>query len=424
MKSDASPSGPGTPPARNLPGRMSERRTSLLAALLVAFGPVSMALYTPAMPQLVAVFDTSAAAINATLTIYFAGFAVSQLLAGPVSDAFGRRKATIGFLLVYLAGGTLAALAETVEVLLVARLVQGVGAAVGVTVARAIVRDQFTGDRASRIMNTVAIMLAVAPAMSPAIGGFLLSVSGWHAIFVAMVIFGVAACCIVAVAMRETTVPNPALVSAAGVTKAYRTVIANAEFLSASLVSGFAVGALYAQATILPFVMIGTVGLTPAEFGLAMLMQSGFFFIGSIVMRVAMRQRSAASLAPFGLGFIATGGVLLLVGLGVFGPHFLTIMGPIAFSAFGIAFVMPHMQIAALMPFPTIAGSASAMMGFIQMSAGLVGGSVAAVIGNPVAGIAVVVPAMGLVAVLSYVWHRRVIASTGHPAADETGPAS
>ena len=190
---------------------MSEGHTSLISALLVALGPVSMALYTPAMPELVEAFDSSTAAVKSTLTFYFAGFAIAQLAAGPLSDAFGRRKATLGFLMIYLIGGVLAALSQTVEMLIVARLIQGIGAAVGVTVARAIVRDQFAGEQAARIMNMVGIILAIAPAMSPAIGGLTLTLAGWHAIFLLMIGFGLIAAFIVSISMRETIVPSIAL---------------------------------------------------------------------------------------------------------------------------------------------------------------------------------------------------------------------
>ncbi|WP_099867180.1 multidrug effflux MFS transporter [Pararhizobium haloflavum] len=390
-----------------MPARMSERHTSLIAALLVAIGPVSMALYTPAMPELVRAFDSSNAAIKSTLTFYFAGFAVAQLLAGPLSDAFGRRRAALGFLSVYLVGSVLAATAVSVEMLLVARLIQGTGAAVGVTVARAIVRDQFTGDKAARIMNMVGIMLAIAPAMSPALGGFTLALAGWQAIFYLMVGFGVVSSLLLALTMRETSVPSRAYAEPRIVIKNYRTVLGNAEFLSASIVCGFAVGALYAQATILPFVLIDTVGLTPTEFGFGMLMQSGSFFLGSVTMRLLMRRHSAERLVLPGLCFISTGAVLLIGALSIFGASFFTVMAPIAFAAFGIAFIMPHMQIGGLLPFPHIAGSASAMMGFIQMGSGLLGGTVAALIGHPVLAIAIVVPSMSAISVMGYVWHLK-----------------
>jgi DHA1 family bicyclomycin/chloramphenicol resistance-like MFS transporter len=387
---------------------MTERRTSIIAATLVAIGPVSMALYTPAMPELVYAFDSTEAAIKTTLTIYFAGFAMAQLLAGPVSDAFGRRRATIGFLLIYLLGGLFAAFADSVGALIVGRLIQGIGAAVGVTVSRAIVRDQFAGEQAARIMNMVGIMLAIAPAMSPALGGMMLIVAGWQSIFLVMVGFAIVSIVVMAVALKETIRPDQAYIRPKRVIGAYRSVLANGEFLSASLTGGFAVGALYAQATILPFVMIDEVGLTPTAFGFSMLMQSGSFFLGSVTMRFFMRKFGASRLVGPGLVLVASGSALLVIGLGLFGPSFVTVMGPVAFAAFGIAFIMPHMQMAGLIPFPHIAGSASAMMGFIQMGAGLLGGSVAALIGRPVLAIAIVVPAMAAVSVSAYLWHRRV----------------
>ncbi len=412
----------GEPPNDNV-ARMSERRTSMLAALLVALGPVSMALYTPAMPALVEAFDSSQAAIKTTLTVYFAGFAVAQLLAGPLSDAFGRRKATIGFLVIYLLGSIVAALAVDVPMLFAARLIQGIGAAVGVTVARAIIRDQFAGERASRIMNMVGIILAVAPAMSPALGGVALTLSGWQAIFALMIGFGVIVSAVVFIAMAETTRPDASLARPARVVRSYRRVLGNAEFVSSSLVVGCAIGALYAQATILPFVLIDEVGLTPTQFGVGMLMQSGFFFLGSLATRYAMGRVPARRLVAPGLLFIGGGSVALIAALALFGATFLTVMVPVALAAVGIAFVMPYMQVAGLRPFPEIAGSASAMMGFIQMGLGLLGGSVSALLGNPVLALGIVVPALAVVAITSYLWYRRLTPPECAPS-DHVEPAS
>lgn len=141
--------------------RMSERRTSIIGAFLVALGPISMALYTPAMPELVRAFASSEAAIKMTLSLYFGGFAFAQLVSGTLSDVIGRRRTTLIFMAIYLAGSLMAAFAPSIPVLLAGRLVQGIGASVGMTVARAIVRDQFTGTTAARIMNMIGMMLAL-----------------------------------------------------------------------------------------------------------------------------------------------------------------------------------------------------------------------------------------------------------------------
>lgn len=272
--------------------RMSERRTSVIAAFLVALGPVSMALYTPAMPQLVHAFSSTESAIKLTLSLYFAGFALAQLVSGTTSDVLGRRKTTLIFMSVYLVGSLMAAFAPSVGVLLAGRLVQGIGASVGMTVSRAIVRDQFTGTKAARIMNMVGMMLAIGPAVSPTLGGFALGLFGWQSIFFLMVGFALAACGAVYFCMSETTTPDPAKGHIGPILRGYGELATSSRFVSATLVMAGAVGALYGQATMLPFVLIDRVGLTPTQFGVGMLMQSGFFFAGTVAVRLLMRIRS------------------------------------------------------------------------------------------------------------------------------------
>ena len=390
------------------PPRMSERRTSIIAAFLVALGPVSMALYTPAMPELVHAFSSTESAIKLTLSVYFAGFALSQLVSGTMSDVLGRRKTTLIFLSVYLVGSMMAAFAPSVDVLLAGRLVQGIGASVGMTVSRAIVRDQFTGTEAARIMNMVGMMLAIGPAVSPTLGGLTLGLFGWQSIFFLMVGLALLACGAVYVFMAETTVPDPAKGRPGPILRGYGELITSSRFVSATLVMAGAVGALYGQATMLPFVMIGTVGLTPTQFGIGMLMQSGFFFAGTICVRMLMRKTAPAGLVLPGLCFIGIASILIALTSHLMAPTFLSVMGPVGIYAFGIAFVMPYMMTAAMEPFPHIAGSTSAAMGFIQMGAGFIAGLAAAAIGLPLFAFGTIIPLMGLMAILAYVWYRAI----------------
>lgn len=400
--------------------RMSERRTSVISAFLVALGPVSMALYTPAMPELVRAFASTESAIKLTLSLYFAGFALSQLVSGTMSDVLGRRKTTLIFMGVYLAGSLMAAFAPTVDVLLAGRLVQGIGASVGMTVSRAIVRDQFTGTEAARIMNMVGMMLAIGPAVSPTLGGLALGLFGWQSIFFLMVGFGLAACGAVYVFMAETTIPDPAKGHIGPILGGYRELASSSRFVSATLVMAGAVGALYGQATMLPFVLIDRVGLTPTQFGVGMLMQSGFFFAGTVAVRLSMRKFAPDRLVFPGLCFIGIASILIALSAHLMEATFLSVMGPVGIYAFGIAFVMPYMMTAAMEPFPHIAGSASAAMGFIQMGAGFIAGLIAATIGIPLFAFGTIIPSMGLIAILAYVWYRAVC---NHDLALATEPA-
>ena len=117
---------------------MSEARVGLIGALLCVVGPISMSLFTPAMPEIVHAFGTTEAAVKLTLSLYFAGFACAQLVCGPLSDGFGRKPVIYAFLAIYLVGSLAAVFAPTIQVLIAARVLQGVGAAAGVAIARAI----------------------------------------------------------------------------------------------------------------------------------------------------------------------------------------------------------------------------------------------------------------------------------------------
>lgn len=386
---------------------MSERRVGLISALLVAVGPISMALFTPAMPEIVRAFGTTEAAVKMTLSLYFAGFALAQLVCGPLSDGYGRKPVTIVFMGVYLVASVGALLAPNVELLIAARFLQGVGAAAGFTISRAIIRDLYANDRAARIMNVTGMILAIGPALAPTIGGLTLTVANWHAIFALMVGLGLAAIGVTHFCLTETVARDPSRIRPAAVARSYGALLRNRYFMLSSLVIAGTVGALYTQATVIPFILMDRVGLSPTQFGMGMLMQSGLFFIGTLVVRRMMFRLPAAGLVPVGLAFVAIGSVLLAVLLRLQAPSFLNVMAPIGVYAFGIAFVMPSMTVAAMASFPRIAGSSSALTGFMQMGAGLVGGTVAAMIGDPVTGLSLIVPAMGAVAVICYlVWRR------------------
>lgn len=392
-------------PANPLP-LMSEHRVSLIGAMLAAIGPISMALYTPAMPEIVRAFGTTEAAVKMSLSLYFAGFAFAQLVCGPISDGLGRRPVTVAFMGVYTLSSLLAVFAPNIETLIVARLLQGVGAAAGIAMSRAIVRDLFQHEQSARIMNLVGIILAIGPAVSPTLGGLIMELFGWHMIFVAMAAAGLAIAAVAIFAMRETVARDPSRIRLAALLGSYGALLRSRAFMSASLCNAGAPGALYALATMLPFVMMNRVGLTPSQFGLAMLMQSLSFLGGSLVMRFLMRRHRADAMTPIGLALIALASLALAVGMRTIGPGFFTVMLPVAFYAAGIGFVISPMTTAALAPFPTIAGAASALFGFLQMGAGLVGGSLAALLGDPVLALGTVIPALGALSVLSWLYWR------------------
>lgn len=403
--------------------RMSERRVSTIGALMVILGPLSIALYTPAMPELAEAFGTTESMIKLTLSSYFAGFALTQLVCGPLSDAYGRRPVTLIFMSLYVVASALAVFAPSVEMLIAARFVQGIGAAVGVAVSRALVRDLFTGEASNRIMNLTVLIIGVGPAVAPTLGGLLLETAGWKSIFVFMLAGGAAATLAIYFVLLETVQPDPARFRPRALAHAYRTLLGDRYFILASLVLAGGVGAFYTQATVLPFVLMGRAGLSPTEFGVGMLMQSLPFFFGGLVFRFMMRWASARSLVSIGIGFMVVGYTGVAISLSTIEPTLLSVMLPVVFFTFGVAFILPALSTATVAPFPHMAGAASSLSSFVQMGGGFAGGIVVAMMGDPVIGMATIVPLMGWVAILAWLAWRRLpepaLARVVLPPADE-----
>lgn len=394
---------PGTSPAPAAGGAaaplMSEREVSVIGGLMVMLGPISLAMYTPALPTLVAVFGTSIATVKLTLTVFFMGFAFSQLVCGPLSDGYGRRPVALGFFGIYLAGSVVAMLAPTIGWLIAGRAFQGIGCAAGIALSRALVRDQYTGQASARVMNLIGTMLAIGPAVSPTLGGLILGTAGWHVIFIAMAAYGLVLVAVLAFRVPETNLrPDRALASPRGVATSYRRLLTDRLFMRAALTAGLSLGGIYTLSALLPFILIERVGLSPTGFGLAMLMQTGAFMSGTLIARPLLKRHSAHALILPGLLLVLAGAM----GLG-FGPFVLplttaSVMLPISLWACGIALILPGCTTAGLAGFAPIAGAASALMGFLQIGSGFLGTSLSVLFPSPLAAMVTLLPAFAVTA--------------------------
>lgn len=363
-----------------------------------------MALYTPAMPELALDLGTSESLVKLTLTTYFLGFALAQLLCGPLTDAFGRRPVTLAFLGLYLVSTIAATLATDVHLMMVARAIQGIGAAVGITVSRAIVRDQYVGHQAATIMNAISTMLAVGPAVSPTLGGFILELFGWREIFYAMLIYGIVLFAAVWLFQPETNAYRSRdNINFSRLVFNYTRLLKSVRFLRPSLLLMFSLGTIYASTTILPFVLIHNAGLTASQFGLGMLMQTGGFFTGTLVTGHLLKKLDAEAAIPIGLTGITLSAMLMAVILRIHEPTYLAVMVPMGIFAFSVAFVIPSTFTTALRDFPEIAGAASAMLGFLQFGGGILGSAASAALGNPLLALTTVIPIMNITGVIAYV---------------------
>ena len=184
--------------------------------------------------------------------------------------------------------------------------------------------------------------------------------------------------------------------------------IGNRYFMSASMIPAFSIGAIYALATILPFILMNRLGLSPVIFGLTMMAQSMSFLAGNLMMRLAMRKVHSYRLIPVGLAIVLLSVVLMpLPFLLLDQPSIFTVMGPVGLYCIGVAFFLPTLSTAALGPFPTMAGAAASLGGFLQMVTGLLGGIIASLLGDPQLAYATIIPLMGLATIASWlIWRR------------------
>lgn len=357
---------------------MSPRRTALVGGLMVAAGPLSITLYGPALPTIVSDLGTTAAMGKLSLSVYFGAFALAQLVCGPLSDSWGRRRVTVLFLVLYVLGSLVAALAPTMEWLLVGRVLQGVGVSVGVALSRAIVRDLFVGAESIRIMTLINLVLTVAPMVAPTLGSMILLVGSWHLLFVVMAAYGLAIIALVTWVAREThpverRVPfRPRTIMAN-----YWALLRAPDFLIPALVLAVAFGGFYAFAALLPFVLIDELGLTTFQFAMAMLIQTFAFITGNVLAGWAASRLSGQAMVRVGLVLLALAGTGFALGLQLFPGAVMAVMAPVALWMLALAFIGPSTTSAAMAGFGAIAGAAGALTGVFQIGGGFVGSVVA-----------------------------------------------
>jgi DHA1 family bicyclomycin/chloramphenicol resistance-like MFS transporter len=356
------------------PTPMSARRTALIGGLMVATGPLSLTLYQPALPTLVKDLGTTTTGIQLTLTVYFAAFALAQLICGPLSDRYGRRNVGLAFFAIYVLGSLIAVAAPSLEVLFIGRFVQGFGVSAGVALSRAMVRDQFVGSEAIRILTLINLILTVTPAVAPTLGSVILQLGTWHYMFVVMAGFGLAILALMATNARET-LPEDARVPfrPSPIVRNYGRLLASPDFVFPSLLLGLTFTGFHGFTALLPFILIEGMGLTPFQFAMAMLVQTASFIAGNLVVTYLSRRISGRRLLVIALCLLGLSGLAFGILPRLFPVSVAAIMVPVGIWMLGLAFISPAATAAAMAGFGTIAGAAGALTGFFQVGGGFAG---------------------------------------------------
>lgn len=385
----------------DVPRRVTAKFALILGALS-AFAPLSIDMYLPALPAVTSTFGSSQSMVQLTLTSCVIGLGCGQLVAGPLSDTFGRRTPLLAGLTGYTALSVACALAGSVPVLVVLRLLQALAGSAGLVIARAVVRDLFDGKAMARFFSMLMLVNGLAPILAPLIGGQLLRFTSWRGVFVTLAALGAVLLVTVALALPETL---PRERRAPGklpqTLRTYRGLLADRAFTGYVLVAGLSFAALFTYISSSSFVLQQLYGLSPQQFSLVFGANSvGIVLFGQLNGRLLNRYDPRA-LLTVGLVIAAVAGVLLL-GAAVSGLGMVAVLVPLWFVVSSIGITFPNCTTLALADHPDTAGAASALLGFGQF---LLGGVAAPVVGLGGAGalpMAATMCGMGLLSLLGY----------------------
>ncbi|WP_031476541.1 multidrug effflux MFS transporter [Streptomyces bicolor] len=423
---------PANPPSAKQPPTRSLRRTGFLVTFilggLTATPPLAMDMYLPALPEVTGSLHAPAATVQLTLTACLAGMALGQLVVGPMSDRWGRRRPLLTGLAVYVVATVLCALAPTVESLIAFRLAQGLAGAAAIVIARAVVRDLYDGLAMARFFSTLMLISGVAPIIAPLIGGQMLRVTDWRGVFAVLTVVGVLLAGLVWWKLPETLPADDRHAGGVGAAlRAMRGLLADGPFAGYMLAGGFAFAALFAYISASPFVIQEIYGASPQTFSLLFGLNSvGLVVVGQINGKVLVGRVSLDRVLGAGLAVVILAATaLLLMSLGVFGEVGLVPVAAALFvlmSAMGVT--LPNTQALALLRTKHAAGSASALLGTSSFLIGAIASPLVGVAGEDTAvPMAVVQLAAALVALACFMgmcrpWNRRADRSAGAEGAE------
>jgi DHA1 family bicyclomycin/chloramphenicol resistance-like MFS transporter len=323
--------------------------------------------YLPAMPAMMTALDTDIGHMHLTLSTYLAGFALFHLACGPLADRFGRKPILIGGTVLFVLACIGCSLSVTVEQLLFYRFMQGVGACVGPTLARAVARDVFGPTRAARALSLIAMLMALAPAIAPTMGGIMMLWLPWPSIFVFLAIYGMVMVVLIQVFLAES-LPRRQSLHPLSIARNYNQLFHSPMFITATFASGFVYAGLLAYLSSSSFIYIDMLGVPVEYFGFIFLTSVAGYILGSAVSARLSRSYHSEQTVLVGAVLTATAASTMWFGAQLLPNSIVVLVLPMMFYSTGIGLVLPNAMAVALRPFPDIAGTASALMGFIQMA--------------------------------------------------------
>ncbi|MEQ8347674.1 MAG: multidrug effflux MFS transporter [Sneathiellaceae bacterium] len=348
-----------------------------LLALISSFsatGIIATSIYVPSMPAIAQDLAASPTAVKLTLSVFLAAFAVGQLVYGPISDRLGRRPVLISGLVICVLASVVCILAPDVWTLTAARVVQGLGACVGVVVTRAVVRDVYGRAAAARAMSMLAMVIIMAPILAPIVGGYIEDYAGWRYQFVFIAAMSVIVLALAWFRLPET---NPGRAGGPGMLRSalhgYGRLGRDRSFLAYALYIGFAFAGVYCFIGAGPTLFIDVLQIPARHFGLIAAGQAIGFFFGSLISSRLTLRLGLDRMIDLGVAtaILATAALLAFAFAGI--QDVAAIVGPLFVWSMGMGLSFPNAMAGAVSVDPRNAGTASALSGFFQMAGGAIG---------------------------------------------------
>ncbi len=345
-------------------------RPRLLLLILVigtAAGPFAMQIFLPSLPSIQRDLAASAGAVQLVASLSVAAIAVSMLIYGPLADRFGRRPMFIIGIGLFCLGSIMAMLAPDLGWLVAGRVVQAAGGAGTMTIARTVVRDLFNRERAAGVLAYVTAAMVVAPMLAPVVGGYLDLFYGWRSSFVLTAVVSAVIAVLVVARLPETAKAYTPLPSPVAVGRVFASLLRRAEFNAFAFQSAFTIATFFAFSASAPYVVIVVMDVPAPTYGtffiaVSVAFMAGNFLVGRYAERLGIERTVMA-----GTLIALAGAAALPVSLLVFGWTAWSVFAPMLPIAFGNGLSIPNAMAGALSADPANAGSASGLVGFIQM---------------------------------------------------------
>lgn len=340
---------------------------------LSALGPLSIDMYLPSFKYIASYLNTDISSVTLSLTSYFIGISIGQLIYGPITDKYGRKKPLLFGLSIFTITAIACVLSPNVNWLIGLRFILALGGCAGMVVARAVVRDAFPKDEIVKVFSMLMLIIGIAPILAPSLGGWILSVSDWKAIFYFLSGFSLLLIVLVYFFLPETgTIDKTKSLKVKQVYSDYKYVLKNRYFLYYTLASSVAMGGMFSYISGSPFVFMEYFKISESQYAMIFGLNASGFIIGSQLNRFLVTKFSSLKIVTTASVFLF---FLSITIISLFALDIVTVPVLVTFLflfLFSTGLLVPNSSAMALTPFTKRTGSASALMGFMQMLFGAV----------------------------------------------------